>query len=84
METEPLLNQEVTPMNGRDSNKKRKVDQVLSIPVESGFQHFLSGSLDVQGVVRAQGTFSNFCFPSSVVSPCSSPLQDLFNILILD
>jgi hypothetical protein len=37
------------------SNKKRKVDQVLSIPVESGFQHFVSGSLDVQGVVRAQG-----------------------------
>eukprot|EP01122_Echinamoeba_exundans_P009380 TRINITY_DN3307_c0_g1_i1.p1 TRINITY_DN3307_c0_g1~~TRINITY_DN3307_c0_g1_i1.p1 ORF type:complete len:1070 (+),score=268.21 TRINITY_DN3307_c0_g1_i1:142-3351(+) len=37
------------------SGKKRKIDHDLSIPVQSGFQHFCPGSLDVHGIVRAQG-----------------------------
>lgn len=39
----------------RISSKKRKIDHDLSIPVQSGFQHFCPGSLDVHGIVRAQG-----------------------------
>jgi hypothetical protein len=35
--------------------KKRKIDHDLSISVQSGFQHFCPGSLDVHGIVRAQG-----------------------------